>query len=348
MWKISNLKNRGKTAFKRNYWKCVLVSLLFMMVVGGVGLGASSSNTINLNTDSDTNSSSSDYSSEFKYTPGDRFEYEYDFDNGEIYFDDETGAFGYSYEDSSDDILDSVVSSSGLGALLAVSLGVLFLVLIVTLIIAILLDMFIFLPFEVGTRRFFFLNQKENAEVKEIAYAYDHGWKNIGITLFFRDLYTFLWSLLLIIPGIVKMYEYRMMPYILAENPDMPKEEVFALSKKMMKGEKWHAFVMDLSFIGWHLLGLITLGIVEVFYTLPYQNSTNATLYEALKYLKIDHPQEFAEQPNENASYTAETQTSESSSSTAETQTSETVEPTTTETTDGVGTTTLDDEKFDE
>ncbi len=68
---------------------------------------------------------------------------------------------------------------------------------------------------------------------------------------FGRDLYTVLWTLCLIIPGIVKSYEYKMIPYILAENPRILRKRAFEISKNMMDGEKWNAFVIDLSFIGW-------------------------------------------------------------------------------------------------
>ena len=63
------------------------------------------------------------------------------------------------------------------------------------------------------------------------------------------DFCTFLWSLLLIIPGIVKSYEYRMIPYLLADHPEMSKDEAFAASKAMIDGNKWDAFVLDFSFI---------------------------------------------------------------------------------------------------
>lgn len=95
-------------------------------------------------------------------------------------------------------------------------------------------------------------------------------------------LYIFLWSLLFIIPGIVKAYQYRMVPYILADRPELDQKEVFALSKQMMDGEKWNAFVLDLSFLGWHILGIITAGILEIFYIAPYVNLTNAQLYLTL------------------------------------------------------------------
>ena len=59
---------------------------------------------------------------------------------------------------------------------------------------------------------------------------------------------------MLVVPGIIKHYEYRMIPYILAENPTMPREEAFQISRRMMMGQKMDVFVLDLSFIGWFIL----------------------------------------------------------------------------------------------
>lgn len=101
--------------------------------------------------------------------------------------------------------------------------------------------------------------------------------------MFLMNLYTALWSVLFIIPGIVKSYEYRMIPYLLAEKPEMDKTEAFKTSKSMMDGNKWNAFVLDLSFILWDILGIITLGLVEVFWVGPYKLLTGAALYDALK-----------------------------------------------------------------
>ena len=113
------------------------------------------------------------------------------------------------------------------------------------------------------------------------------GFKNYGHVLggyWYMQLFIFLWSLLLYIPGIVKAYEYMMIPYLLADNPQMTKEQAFAESKRMMQGQKWKAFVLDLSFIGWYILSGLTLGILAVFYVSPYVNATHAALYEALCY----------------------------------------------------------------
>ena len=99
-------------------------------------------------------------------------------------------------------------------------------------------------------------------------------------------LFEILWSLLLVIPGIIKAYEYRMIPYILGDNPNIDREEAFALSNMMMQGNKGKAFVLDLSFLGWYILNGMTLGILGIFYVNPYVNQTNAALYLKLKGLQ--------------------------------------------------------------
>ena len=100
--------------------------------------------------------------------------------------------------------------------------------------------------------------------------------------MFFRGLYTFLWSLLFIIPGIIKAYEYRLIPYLLAENPNMDMQEAFERSRTMMDGNKYDAFILDISFIGWIILSEVTRGILGIFYVNPYIQLTNTELYVAL------------------------------------------------------------------
>ena len=102
-------------------------------------------------------------------------------------------------------------------------------------------------------------------------------WLSI-ITWFF----TFAWSLLLVIPGIVKGYAYLMAPYILADNPCMSAREALAESKRMTNGHKFDLFVLSLSFIGWFLLIPITLGLIMI-WLVPYTNATLANYYLAMK-----------------------------------------------------------------
>ena len=174
---------------------------------------------------------------------------------------------------------------SGLASLeslwMGMAIGVVFMFLIV-FVIAIVVDIFVFNPLEIGTNRFFIKSFEEDAEFKELMFAYDNGYKNAVRIIFMRDLKIFLWSLLLIVPGIIKAYEYRMVAYLLAENPQLSEEEAFYLSKEMMEGNKWEAFVLDWSFFGWEILSGCTFGLLGIFYVQPYKCLTNAALYKEL------------------------------------------------------------------
>lgn len=138
-------------------------------------------------------------------------------------------------------------------------------------------------PLEIGIRRYFMEDLYAPCELDRLTYGFKMNYANCIITMLLRVVFTALWTLLLIIPGIIKSYEYRMIPYILAENPDLEWRDVFATSKRMMDGEKWNAFVLDLSFLGWVFLSLITLGLVGIFYVNPYKGLTDAALYMALR-----------------------------------------------------------------
>ena len=81
--------------------------------------------------------------------------------------------------------------------------------------------------------------------------------------------------------GFISYYAYILVPYIAAENPDIPAKEALRLSKTMMKGRKWKLFCMHLSFIGWKLLGLLTLGLLDTFYTVPYMTAFFGEFYAA-------------------------------------------------------------------
>ena len=83
-------------------------------------------------------------------------------------------------------------------------------------------------------------------------------------------------------PGIVKSYSYRMVPFLLADHPELSGTETITLSRQMMNGHKWNAFVLDLSFLGWHILSILTLGLLGIFFVNPYQLSTDAELYRVL------------------------------------------------------------------
>lgn len=164
--------------------------------------------------------------------------------------------------------------------------GVAIIVIVIVLIIvalAVALGVFIFSPLHVGCNKFFLINREDpNVSISPVGSSFGPYYKNIVKTMFFMNLYIFLWALLFVIPGIIKSYEYRLVPYLLAENPDMDYKEALELSKEIMYGQKMNVFVLDLSFIGWALLAAITLNILGILYVMPYIYATNAELYVTL------------------------------------------------------------------
>ncbi len=108
-------------------------------------------------------------------------------------------------------------------------------------------------------------------------------------------LFTFLWSLLFLIPGIVKAYSYRFTPYILADCPNVSARAALEISMRMTYGIKWELFVFDLSFVGWHLLNGLTSGILGI-YTTPYYKTAFAALYDSMKNNAIENGRISAEE----------------------------------------------------
>ncbi len=146
-----------------------------------------------------------------------------------------------------------------------------------------LIKAFAYNPLRVGCKKYFLNVSKGEGKFEDLLFAFKNGYTNVVITMLVKDIKHLLWTLLFIIPGIVKGYEYSQIPFILAEDPTLPTKEVFAKTKEMMDGNKWKTCVLDLSFIGWNLLSVLTLGILGIFYVMPYENQTDAQLYEVLK-----------------------------------------------------------------
>lgn len=110
------------------------------------------------------------------------------------------------------------------------------------------------------------------------------GFKDYGRilgTMLLSSVYQFLWMLLLIVPGIIKGYSYALTPYLLKDHPELKFNAAIEESMRLMSGNKMRLFLLDLSFIGWFLLGLITFGIAFLWVT-PYWNTARAAFYEDL------------------------------------------------------------------
>ena len=133
----------------------------------------------------------------------------------------------------------------------------------------------------------YLLNQHDgqSADIKDLFSMFDM-FKEGFLQALLRSIYTFLWALLFIIPGIVKSFSYAMTPFILLENPNMSAKEAITASKKLMDGHKGELFILGLSFIGWEFLCVLTCGIGYLFLN-PYMNAAHAAFYRNLVPAKV-------------------------------------------------------------
>lgn len=155
-------------------------------------------------------------------------------------------------------------------------------------ILGIIYRIFILNPLSVGKARYFLENREEPSTLDTLLFTFrQKDYLNIVAILFLSDLFIFLWSFLLIIPGIIKAFEYSQIEYILAENPGLSSKRVFQMTREMTMGNKWDIFVLGLSFIGWNILSVFTCGIVGVA-IMPYYEATFAELYITLRDEYID------------------------------------------------------------
>lgn len=134
----------------------------------------------------------------------------------------------------------------------------------------------------VGWCRAMMENRAGNAPFETLFSGFRAGYWNLVSGCFYANLRIFLYSLLLVVPGIVKSYQYFFVPYLLAENPNLTPARAAELSTLMTEGEKWQMFVLDLSFLGWRILGSLLFGLGNLFVE-PYYQATMAELYAALR-----------------------------------------------------------------
>ena len=264
MWTRKELKKQARHVMKYAYWRCVLAA--FVLLVIGV--------------------LSDEAGSALRKLPavGGLFEYRSDGPSAEFY----AGSLPQLHFRA--DGFSSFFSlfTPYLPILLIAAAAIV----LIGLVLKFAVSVFLCNPLEAGAKRIFVINHytEGKAGVGEMMHPFSHGYLNVVKTLFLRDLFLVLWTLLFIVPGIVKSYSYRMVPYILAEDPEMNWREAFRLSRKMMDGQKWNAFVLDLSFILWEIFSICTLGILKIFYVAPYEQCTNAALYVALKSHLLGQP----------------------------------------------------------
>lgn len=207
MWTRAELKSTARQILQKNYWSAVLVTLILSIVIGNFSFGTS----VNFNdvTDYITNTGNSILT-----------------DNSYM-----------EYTDQSANLQFNILRTRLLGIIKNISYTQISMVLILGIIIflaGLALAFLVFAQLEVGCKRWLIKNRTVNPQFSEMTEGFRNGYLNIAKTMFLKSLYTSLWSLLFIIPGIVKMYEYRMIPYLLAENPNMSSSEAFRRSRQMM------------------------------------------------------------------------------------------------------------------
>ena len=122
-----------------------------------------------------------------------------------------------------------------------------------------------------------------NLKVAENAFKTGFGnWGHHVGGMLLMSVYTFAWTLLLIVPGVIKSFSYALTPFILTDKPELSANEAIELSMKMMDGHKHDLFVLYLSFFGWYLLSFLTL-CIGILWVVPYQYTTMVAFYEDIK-----------------------------------------------------------------
>lgn len=297
MWKRKELKSKAKKVVHKNYWTAVVVCFLIALLTGEFGTSI-------------VRVGQSEDSMDPNYVI--HYEVEIQDDEIEALFKEEniknvlnetqikaleaieanlnsvTKSQKYIFK-----VWDAITSFN----IHQTQLGVL---LCIGAIIAFAFTIFVADPLIVGGKKYFLKARKgSNTKVGVTGEVFrkEH-WLNVSMIMLLRNIYNALWYLT-IVGGVIKTYEYRMIPYILAENPKIKRKEAFKLSKQMMNGNKWRTFILDISFFGWYFLSVLTFGILSILYVNPYNAATIAELYVVLRKKAIAEKYEYYEALND-------------------------------------------------
>lgn len=307
MWTRAELKDRAKMCLSRYYWAAFLVSLIFAILSG---FGGSNANTQRITSYLEQNESGNGQTDQSSLILGEL--------GGDGSFSGNTRgglASGIELVPGLGDVYGpgagnagSMVASNLFYRLFAGAV-------VVIVIISVVIGIFVQPLFEIGRNRFYMESRVtgQSAGIGKLFWGFSNGYLKLVGTQFLRSLITEGIVFLCMAPGLLTLafnrflsdwvgsavlmacgaavgacfsiyfqYCYLMVPYILAENPDMKAREALRLSKEMMDGQKWNAFVLGLSFIGWQLLGTLLWGI-GTFFVQPYVDATFAELYAVLR-----------------------------------------------------------------
>lgn len=253
MWTCALLKRNAKIALEGRYWRCFWVCVLLTI------LGLGSNSVIDFNAIFQLYDNAREALTETPSAP---------------LWTSRTAALPAASRMMYNMPYESLFSSAFVG----ITLVLLTAALVTTL------CWYIFLvgPLAVGRARYFMESRQAGSPVGTVFSVFDRAYLNVVKVQFLTGLKIALGSLL-IIPGIYWSFCYRLVPYLLAENPYIPTRRAMELSANMMLGEKWHSFVLELSFIGWNIVcAFFPFGLGGLFLN-PYYQATLAELYAALR-----------------------------------------------------------------
>ena len=298
MWKRKELKDKAKKVVKKNYWTAIVVCFLIALLTGEFGTSIvgiwQSNDSIDPNYIIHQQSKIEEKQAEKQETnrifSKEHIKQTFNetqikvFETIEVNLNSALKSQKYIFK-----IWDAIESFSRNYTQLGIALCV-------ASVLAFAFTIFIADPLIVGGQKYFLKARKgSNTKIGVVIEVFQkEHWFNVAIIMFLRNIYNALWYLT-IIGGIIKTYEYRMIPYILADNPKIKRKEAFQLSKQMMKKNKWKTFVLDMSFFGWNFLSVLTFGLLSILYVNPYNAATIAELYTVLKKKAITEKYEYYE-----------------------------------------------------
>ena len=306
MWKRKELKSKARKSLKKNYWTAIVVCFLIALFTGEFGtsimgiLQTEDSmdpyyiiNHPNTLLEDNKSEEENEFLKEQNEIVKKLEEKKENFSSIELkiyntietYLDSLTKSQKYIFK-ISDAIKSFIIEKDSLGIGLSIMA-----------VVSVAFTIFVANPLIVALRKYFYkARSKANTRIGVVMEVFKkENWLNVSITMLLKDIFNFLWFFT-IIGGFIKIYEYSMIPYILADNSEIKWKKAFKLSKQMMKGNKWKEFVLDLSFLGWEILSIFTFGLLNIFYVNPYKVATSVELYEVLKKKAVKDKIEYYEE----------------------------------------------------
>lgn len=302
MWRRKELKKNARLAMRKNYWLMIAVCFILAIFAGKYFLSTtlihnySNAEADVVNAIETKDESNSDIVNAFakEIFPNSKiveFNVKDQANKGILasMFNNVTdsGSYIFGTLNSVNQIFFKDKVGAGIIILIGTIIGILFKIFVVNLI-------------RIGELRFFLENHLyHKTKAGRIFFLFKvRRFIRPTLNLFFKDLYLFLW-LFTIVGYPIKRYSYRMIPYIIAENPEIKRKDAFALSIAMMKGNKWRAFILDMSFLGWWFLEVLTIGLLGLFYVNAYFTMTQTELYLRLRNQALEEGYKNAEYLND-------------------------------------------------